>query len=102
MSVKKRYLKNKPVCKVTLSLPKSVADSAREVYIVGEFNDWDQMANPMQALKNGSFKSTLELPIGHTYQFRYLIDKDRWENEPGADQHISNDLTGDDNSVIVT
>ena len=102
MSIKKQYLKSKPVCKVTLSLPKSIANSAREVHIVGEFNDWDQSANPMKALKNGSFKSTLELPAGQSYQFRYLIGKDRWENEPEADQYVSNDLTGDDNSVIVT
>jgi len=102
MSVKKQYLKSKPVCKVTLSLPKAVARSAREIHIVGEFNDWDQNANPMKALKNGSFKSTLELPIGHSYQFRYLIGKDQWENEPEADEFVSNGLTGDENSVIVT
>lgn len=102
MSVKKQYLKSRPVCKVTLSLPKSIIDSAKEVYIVGEFNDWDQKANPMKGLKDGSFKSTFELPAGKSYQFRYLIGKDRWENEPEADQFISNGLTGDENSVIIT
>ena len=55
MSIKKQYLKTKPVCKVTFRLPEEATKSVRSANIVGEFNDWGIHANPMRKLKNGSF-----------------------------------------------
>jgi 1,4-alpha-glucan branching enzyme len=61
MSIKKQYLKSKPVCKVTFRLPEEAAKSVRSANIVGEFNDWGIHANPMRKLKNGSFTVTIDL-----------------------------------------
>ena len=39
ISIQKRYLKSKPVCKVTFSLPREAVKSVKSVSIVGEFNN---------------------------------------------------------------
>ena len=61
MSLKKQYLKSKPVCKVTFSMNKEAVSGAGKVDLLGEFNNWNT-AEPvkMKMLKNGSlwfFKS---------------------------------------------
>lgn len=100
MSLRKRYLKGKPFCTVTFSLPKSGAGPARSVHIVGEFNNWDRATTPMRKLKNGSFAASLLLERSREYQFRYLIDGQRWENDGKADNYLRNEF-GEDNSVVV-
>jgi len=94
----KKYLKN-GTCKVTFRLPKEAASDAREVAIVGDFNEWDQSQTFMTCQKNGDFKVTLEIPAGREYRFRYFIDGSRWENDWQADKYVPNDF-GCDDSVL--
>ena len=101
MSIKKQYLKSKPICKVTLSLPKEAAPNAKKVALVGEFNDWDKQSTPMRKLKSGVFKTTINLDVGQEYQFRYLIDGEKWENDWAADKYIGNGVSYEENSVVV-
>lgn len=101
MSIKKQYLKSKPLCKVTFSLPKEAVTIAKKVTLVGDFNDWNIKAAPMKKLKDGSFKVTYDLGVGQEYQFRYLIDGKTWENDWSADKYVSSGLSSDDNSVVV-
>lgn len=100
MSFKKTYLKSKPVCKVTFKLTKEEANNAKSVHLVGDFNDWDKEQLPMKKLKNGSFTSTLNLETEHKYQFRYLLDKESWENDWQADSYEPSPVSYEDNSVI--
>ena len=37
--LKKQYLKGKPICKVTFTLPKEAAEGTQEVKILGDFNE---------------------------------------------------------------
>ncbi|MEZ5476886.1 MAG: isoamylase early set domain-containing protein [Thiolinea sp.] len=100
MSIKKQYLKSRPVCKVTLRVSKEAAAGAKIIHAVGDFNDWSAASEPMKALKNGDFTCTLELSTGQdTYQFRYLLDEQHWENDWEADAYVANDK-GTENSVI--
>lgn len=101
MSIKKQYVKDKSVCKVTFSLPKKAAASAKTVHLVGEFNNWDEKVTPMKKLKDGSFSITLELETGREYQFRYLIDGIEWENDWEADKYVRTHFGTCDNSVVV-
>jgi len=101
MSIQKKYLKTKPVCKVKFEIPGDTLDDAEAVYIVGEFNDWNEHSTAMKKQKNGSFSITLDLETGGEYQFRYVIDGERWENDPEADKYTPNNLCGSDNSVVV-
>lgn len=98
--IKKEYLKNKKAVKVTFRLPKIAVQDADNVHIVGDFNDWNVYANPMKKLKKGEFTITLELKPGREYQFRYLVDERKWENDWNADKYVKSPY-GSDNSVIV-
>ncbi len=101
MSLKKQYLKSKPVCKVTFRIPKDTVSDAHNVCIVGDFNNWSTNNTPMKNLKNGDFTATLELRPGQEYQFRYLIDNRRWENDREADKYIFNNYANCENSVVI-
>lgn len=95
----KKYLKSRPVCKVTFTLPEAIA--ARTVYLVGDFNDWDRQAMPMQQDANGTFKLTIELIPGREYQFRYLANDNEWYNDWNADRYAPNPFGGDNSVVVV-
>jgi 1,4-alpha-glucan branching enzyme len=98
MSLTKEYSKN--TCTVTFSLPKEAVGSANAVHLVGDFNDWDHTATPMTKNNDGEFVVTLVLEQHRDYQFRYLIDGDRWENDWNADRYEPNRY-GVENSVAV-
>ncbi|MRR14213.1 glycoside hydrolase [archaeon] len=99
MSIKKQAKKSG--CKVTFQLPKEMALKAKDVRLVGDFNSWDTNATPMKKQKDGSFSTTLDLEPGHEYQYRYLIDGTKWENDSCADKYVPSPFGGAENSVIV-
>ena len=99
MSVKKQFLKNKPVCKTTFVLDRESAGEAATASLLGDFNGWDANATPMQRGKGGDFKVTLELATGRDYQYRFLLDGVRWVNDPDADGYIPGPF-GDPNCVV--
>ena len=101
MSLTKRYLKTKAVCKVIFRFPQKAAPKAKTVYLVGEFNNWNTYATPMRRLKSGEFTTMLDLKTGKAYQFRYLIDDTAWENDWAADQYVPNPFGNSENSVVV-
>ncbi len=101
MSLKKQYLKTRPVCKVTFRLGKEAAENAENVHLVGDFNEWNTWITPMKKLKNGSFTVTLNLDVNREYQFRYLINQKLWENDWEADNYVPSGVSGSENSVVV-
>ncbi|MBN1202986.1 MAG: isoamylase early set domain-containing protein [Anaerolineae bacterium] len=96
---KKRILKSGKV-KVDFVLPEAIAAGAETAFLVGDFNDWDESATPMQKLKNGNFKVSITLEPNREYHFRYLVN-DKWHNDWNADRYVPNPFSGD-NSVITT
>jgi 1,4-alpha-glucan branching enzyme len=97
MIEKKPSPKGKSV-RVTFALP---ADKARErAAVVGDFNDWNEDANPMKLdEKRGVWTTSVSLKPGNTYQFRYRLDGERWENDDQADRYESNPYFSE-NSVV--
>jgi 1,4-alpha-glucan branching enzyme len=78
-------------------LPPEVArDSVR---VVGEFNQWE--GTPLERQRDGTWKTTVALEPGREYEFRYLVDGERWINDDDADRQVRNPY-GEDNSVIRT
>lgn len=100
--MKKQISKTGKKCAVTFSLPAEAVGGAKEVYLLGDFNAWDR-SNPivLQRKKDGSFEKKVTLPVGEEYQFRYFIDQERWENDPGADRYEASGLYPHvENSVV--
>ena len=96
MAITKQYLKSKPICKVTFTVP---AEDAAEVKVVGSFNEWDAAATPLKKLKNGSFKGTVNLDKDQSYEFRYLVDE-TYTNDDQADSFAWNDYAAAENGVL--
>ncbi len=96
MAITKQYLKSKPVCKVTFSLP---AEEAMNVKVLGSFNDWnEEKALTLKKSKNGTFKGTMDLEKDNSYEFRYLVDG-TYQNDEQADSYANN-VFGTENGVL--
>ncbi|SBS35958.1 1,4-alpha-glucan branching enzyme GlgB [Marinomonas spartinae] len=98
--IEKTYLKTKPECKVKFALPADKVGGAKSVSVVGDFNNWDSKANPMRKQKSGLFASTLNLQVNNAYQFRYVIDDEKWLNDDMADDYVPSPVSLDHNCVL--
>lgn len=102
MSLKKTFSTDYKKCTVTFTVNVNAAAGASKIFLVGEFNNWDETATPMKKNKDGSFSVRKQLEINKEYQFRYLIDGKNWINDWKADKYIRSELVNDDNSVVTT
>lgn len=82
--------------RVTFELPAAVGGEV--VHLVGDFTGWEGI--PMKRHDDG-WRATIDLAPGGTYEYRYLIDGERWENDWAADRYIRNAF-GHENSVVDT
>ena len=97
MAITKQYLKSKPVVKVTFAVP---AEEAKKVAVLGSFNEWNtKKAVALKKLKNGTFKGTVDLETGNSYEFKYIIDG-VYVNDSEADGYLWNDFASAENGVI--
>lgn len=64
------------------------ASEAQEVFLAGDFNDWDTSMYPMKRDKKGVWKTTLPLAPGR-YEYRFLVDG-QWENDPSCSCCVPN------------
>ena len=83
-------------------MPKIAVHDADRVCIVGDFNNWNIHENPMKKLKDGDYSIKLDLETGREYQFRYLIDELKWENDWNADKYVKSSYGDCDYSVVLT
>ena len=102
MSLKKTFSEDGTVCKVTFTVRKEACKNATTINIVGDFNSWSSTETPLAKQKDGSFTVTLDLDSDKEYQFRYLFDGCKWENDWCADKYIPAPFSNADNSVVVT
>ena len=96
MALRKKYLKSKPVCKVSFDFPLEAAPDAKKVELLGSFNNWEPIT--MRKSKN-TFTRTVDLPVNENYEFRYRIDESIWENDWSADAYVTNNIDAE-NSVV--
>lgn len=102
MSLKKSFSKDNKKCTVTFTVSAEAAQGAKTINIAGDFNSWSSTNTPLTKAKDGSFSVKLELDADREYQFRYLLDGSRWENDWKADKYIPAPYSNADNSVVVT
>lgn len=76
------------------------APAAHQVFLVGDFNDWDLSKTPMaQADHGGVWSVVVPLPAGrHLYSF--VVDGKRWISDPNA-PFAPDDGFGHTNSVKI-
>jgi 1,4-alpha-glucan branching enzyme len=81
--------------KVSFEFP---APEAQEVYLVGNFNNWDISSNPMKKDKKGVWKTAFSLEPGR-YEYRFLVDGN-WQNDPSCCDCVANEF-GSENCVRI-
>ncbi|MFT5082769.1 MAG: 1,4-alpha-glucan branching enzyme [Lentisphaeria bacterium] len=101
MSTEKKYLKSKPLCKVKFIAPTELTTKAKSVALAGDFNEWDATETKLRKQKTGLFATTLDLEVGQEYQYRYVIDGVRWENDYIADKYVASNISTEENSVVI-
>lgn len=81
---------------VVFELPSCVW--ADRIHLVGEFNGWNETTLPMRQGRDGVWRAELDLPMGQSYQFRYIVDG-HWQTDYHADGHTDNQY-GTHNSIV--
>ena len=84
--------------KVAFVLPKEAVENAETVAVLGDFNNW-QNGVVLTKQKDGSFKTTVELEKGRSYEYRFLINGEKWENDWAAEAYNPTPF-GNYNSVV--
>lgn len=102
MALKKSFSKDKKKCTVTFTVTADAAQGASTINVAGDFNSWSSTETPLKQAKDGSFSVKLALAAGKEYQFRYLIDGHKWENDWKADKYVPAPYSNAENSVVVT
>jgi len=75
-----------------------LAPEEKEVYLAGNFNNWDANTHPMKKDKKGIWKITLSLKPGR-HEYRFLADGN-WENDPSCCDCVQNEF-GSQNCVRI-
>lgn len=70
--------------------------SAGEVYLAGDFNDWNPRSHRMTR-KDGVFQKRLKLAPG-SHEYKFIVDGE-WRTDPSAAEQRPNEF-GSLNSVI--
>jgi 1,4-alpha-glucan branching enzyme len=83
--------------KVTFSL---TSPDAKEVILMGDFNQWNPKKHPMKKNKNGVWKKITMLFPG-TYEYRFMVDG-QWKNDPENDQTRANRFGTNNNFIAVS
>lgn len=99
--LKKEILKSKSLAKVTFTLPKEAIAGAKEVRVLGDFNNWDWATAPVMKASKTQYKATINLAAGKTYEFRYKADNGVWENDWAADNYVPAPYNVDNSVVVV-
>jgi len=97
-SVKKEAAPAVKTSKVTFVLPKEAVANAETVAVLGDFNNW-QEGVILTKQKDGSFKTAVELEKGRSYEYRFLINGEKWENDWAAEAYAPTPF-GTFNSVV--
>jgi hypothetical protein len=62
---------------------------ADQVLLAADFNRWNPHTTPIRRDDDGVWRMAVDLPAGHSYQFRYIIDG-HWTTDEHADGFVPN------------
>ncbi len=100
MSLTKTYVKSKKTYKVTFEIPKELLNGAKEVRVLGDFNNWEWDAAPVLKNNRGILKSRQELKEGKKYEYRYLTNENTWLNDEKADAYVATKYSDAQNCLL--
>ena len=97
--IKKQTANRSGEVKVTFVL--SDCDDTGRVSVVGDFNNWTPEEHKLVRRSNRTQSTSVKLPAGQRFAFRYLSDGGDWFNDEAADGWEPNGY-GSDNCIVLT
>jgi len=79
---------------------KLVAPDAKDVYLVGDFNDWNASQYRLRRYKDGVYKKKLQLKPGR-YQYLFLVDGEWW-TDPEHLERTPNPFDSENSIITVS
>lgn len=73
------------------------APDAQNVFVAGQFNDWNTKAVPLKKGKDGTWKVRMRLPRGRC-EYKYFVDGAWMQDAPGCE--TSPNAFGTTNCVV--
>ena len=89
-----REKKTTPLKKVNFTL---AAPEAQNVFLLGDFNDWQADPHSLKKDKKGNWKISINLTPGR-YEYRFLVDGE-WQNDPNCTALVHNTF-GSENCLL--
>jgi 1,4-alpha-glucan branching enzyme len=83
--------------KVTFSLENT---DANEVFLVGDFNEWNPKTHPMKSDGNGTWVRDVIISPGK-YEYKFMVDG-QWKEDPKNEQQSLNCFGTYNNIINVT
>jgi len=74
-----------------------IAPDANEVFVAGDFNNWNASEHAMRKFKNGKYIKKLQLKPGR-YEYQFVVDGQWWTDPANPDRQPNH--FGSENSVI--
>ena len=74
--------------------------TVRQVSVVGNFNGWDPLADPLSPQEDGSFFGKVHLIPG-TYEYKFVLNNEHWIADPGSGEYISDGYWGQNSMIHV-
>lgn len=86
---------------IIFRLPAEALEGATEAVVLGDFNNWTPGHEfELKRQEDGSFKTLVQLEEGKTYQYRFLLNNGRWQNDYNAQDYVPISGLFVDNCVI--
>ncbi len=86
---------------IIFTLPAEALEGASEAVVLEDFNNWTPGQEfELKKQEDGSFKTSVQLEEGKTYQYRFLLNNGRWQNDYNAQDYVPVSGLFIDNSVI--
>ena len=82
--------------RVTFTL---TAPDSEEVFLVGDFNNWNEKKHPMKKDESGRWKKDVIVPPGR-YEYKYLVDG-KWQIDLANKEVIQNRFGTLNNVILV-
>lgn len=98
--IRRKYSTDGGTCSVTFVFDRRPGPRPQRVSVVGDFNNWDPDADRMKRRKDGSFSISKRLSSGASYEFRYLVDGESWQNESTADAFAPTPFGDAENCIV--
>lgn len=60
------------------------SSDAKEVILIGDFNNWNTKKHPMKSNGDGMWNKSVVIPPGR-YEYKFLVDR-QWKEDPQNDK----------------